>query len=270
MVALWGPKGAPGRSSIAIELAYSFERSGKNTILIDADPYGGDLLQLLGVIDESPTIVWASRLAAKGELKETALARGLRRAGMEGPVLLPGLSRPELRRDVSDFGWQRALGILRGHFETTVVDVGFDLEEALEESPLNEGGRNRLTLSVLREADSVVAICRGDPVGIKQFIRAYDRLVSIVSAERVKLVVNRVAPGHEAEIGRLLKAGVGKKPVAYLPDRPDDLFQAALKGRSVAETKPRSSLLGEVDRLAAALGAPVKAQGVLLKLGGRS
>ncbi len=38
LIAVWGPKGAPGRSSIAIELAYEIAAAGDTCLLIDENP----------------------------------------------------------------------------------------------------------------------------------------------------------------------------------------------------------------------------------------
>jgi len=92
IVAVWGPKGAPGRTRVAIEVAAEIAATTERTLLVDADPYGGDVLQLLGVIEELPTVVWAARAAARCDLATTVLP-ALRRAWDGGPVLLPGLPR---------------------------------------------------------------------------------------------------------------------------------------------------------------------------------
>ncbi|HEY7875359.1 MAG TPA: hypothetical protein VIG64_09580, partial [Actinomycetota bacterium] len=104
LLAIWGPKGARGRTSIAFELAAQLASTEPATLLVDADPYGGDLLQLAGVVDEVPTLVWAARMAAKHELDAATLTAQLRRVGKDGPVLLPGLPRADLWPEISEFG----------------------------------------------------------------------------------------------------------------------------------------------------------------------
>src|SRR5699024_5248760 len=53
-VVVWGPLGAPGRSTVAVKLAAEAAAPSRETTLFDADTYGPSLYQLLGVLDEAP------------------------------------------------------------------------------------------------------------------------------------------------------------------------------------------------------------------------
>jgi hypothetical protein len=66
---VWGPAGAPGRTTLAVGLAAELGR-GRRTILVDADPYGGAVAQQLGIVDEVSGLLAAVRLAAAGQLPE--------------------------------------------------------------------------------------------------------------------------------------------------------------------------------------------------------
>jgi len=54
VVAVWGPTGAPGRTTVAVGLASELAQLGRPTLLIDADVYGGVVAQVLGLLDEAP------------------------------------------------------------------------------------------------------------------------------------------------------------------------------------------------------------------------
>ena len=69
MVAVWGPAGAPGRTTVATGLAAVLATRGP-TMLVDADPYGGSVAQVLGVLDEVSGLLAAARLAGSGTLAE--------------------------------------------------------------------------------------------------------------------------------------------------------------------------------------------------------
>ena len=60
VVAVWGPAGAPGRTTVAIGVADEAARLGVSTLLADADPYGGTVAQTLGLLDESAGLALAS------------------------------------------------------------------------------------------------------------------------------------------------------------------------------------------------------------------
>ena len=68
VVAVWGPTGAPGRTTVATGLATESARTGVPTLLIDADVYGGVVASAFGLLDESPGLAGACRTAANGRL----------------------------------------------------------------------------------------------------------------------------------------------------------------------------------------------------------
>lgn len=267
-IAIWGPKGAPGRTTVAIEVASELAAQDRETLLLDGDPYGGDVLQLLGITEELPTVIWAARMASKDELDPARLMLDLRRAGSDGPIVLPGLPRAELWADVSDYGWRRLLTVTRATFQNTVCDIGGCIEPETG-AYATSGGRNRMAREVLDIADHVVAIARADPVGIKNFIWAYDELREVVDEERVVVVANRVRRGDERAIGDLLRNTIGKRPVAYIPDRPQELHRAVLSGEPVRVLSQGSDVSAAVRGLVAAIGGRPRPRGVLTRLAGR-
>lgn len=268
-IAVWGPKGAPGRSSLAIELAAELAAGEPNTLLVDADTYGGDLLQLLGVTEELPTVVWASRLAAKKELFSERLLTELRRIGDAGPVLLPGIPRAELWPEISDFGWKELLEVIQRTFAYTVVDVGFALEPNVTPYPEAGEGRNRTTRVAMKRADHVVAVVRGDPIGIKNFVWALEQVTELVDPDRILVVVNRVRPGEDHEVADILRRYTHKRPVCLVPDAPELFATAVAVGTSVRAGPGPAEIAAPMSALAAAVGGRVAPRGFLARLGGR-
>ena len=266
VIAVWGPKGAPGRSTVASELASEMAAVDARTALVDGDTYGGDLAQMLAVVEELPTIVWAAQAASEDRLDETALSAMLRRAGAGGPVLLPGINRSELWTDITKYGWSRLLETLESCFTFTVVDVGFGLEfdERLQHD------RDRLARHTVVSADHVVAVCRADPVGIKTFLWSYERLRELREPDDVFVVVNRVSPGDVDEVRYVLKKHLGKKPIVCLPERRSDARAAIERGVTIREVRPAGEFTSGMRDLASALGARVAPKGLLTRLGGRS
>lgn len=269
VIGVWGPKGAPGRTSIAIEIGVQLGLDQGHALLVDADTYGGDILQLVGITEELPTIVWASRMAAKDELTAGTLFTHLRRVGERGPVVLPGLPRSELWPELSEYGWGQLLQVARALFKHTVVDVGFCLESNATPYPGPSEGRNRIGRITIREADHVVAVCRADPVGIKHFLWSFDDLRALIDVDRVLIVANRVAPHSEREVGDVLRRHLGKRPVAYVPNRPTEFGRSVFSGIPLGESGTSSDVSAAMRAVSAALGGKVRTRGLLTTLGGR-
>lgn len=265
LIAVWGPKGAPGRSTIAIEIAAEIAATEPRTVLVDADTYGGDIAQMLAIVEEVPTIVWAAQAATEGTLDGKTLSTMLRRAGAGGPVLLPGINRSELWTDISSYGWSRLLEVLTASFAFTVVDVGFGIE--FDERMQHE--RDRVARQTIVAAGSVVAVCRADPVGIKSFLWSMERMKELRGLDDVYVVANKVAPGDTDEVGYVLRKHLGKRPFIYLPGRHEHARAAVDRGSAIRDLRPSGDIASGVRDLASALGARVRPRGLLTRLGGR-
>lgn len=262
VVAIWGPKGAPGRTTIALEIARQLAALDSGTILVDGDPYGGDVAQAAEIVDDIPTVVWAAQLAARQQLHAGRVVASLRRAGEAGPIVLPGVPRGDLWGEVSPYGWRQLIGAIKAMFVYSVFDTGFCLE-ASDHLPLAEDSdRNLMTRASLEHADRVVAVCRADEIGVKNFVWAFDALTSLVDPDIVSIVANRVAPGDEPSVAEVLRREVGKRPIAYLP------IQG--KPRRSRRASDRRALASGISTVVASIGGPVRPRGLLTSLAGRS
>ncbi len=236
LIAVWGPKGAPGRSSIALALSLEMARTDDSTILADLDLYGGDLLQMAMISEELPGLLWASRLAAKDEIDEAILFSELRRISPHGPVLLPGITRAELWPDVSPFGWSRLQSTLLGSFNNVVCDIGFCLEPS---ETFDRTGRNELARAVLSSASVAVACCRGDSIGVKRFLIAWEELTEVAPQAQIEVVVNRLTESPR-EVADLIQAATGHIPIALIPEGAKDLGKR-LRGLNATPSRAGAS-----------------------------
>ena len=69
-----GPTGAPGRTTVAVNLASEIAAAKTSTLLVDLDTYGGSVAQVLGP-RQAPGVAAACRAAEQGSLDVTGLAR---------------------------------------------------------------------------------------------------------------------------------------------------------------------------------------------------
>jgi MinD-like ATPase involved in chromosome partitioning or flagellar assembly len=262
VIAVWGCKGAPGRSTVAIECAFALSTGEPSTFLIDGDPFGGDLAQMLAV-EPGVGISWASQVMLDA-MGVSELESGLSRIGPNGPVLLSGISRPPLWQDVAHAGWRRLIPWARDRFTNVVVDTGATFRDEAEVGP----SRADLIETVLGNADIVLCVVRSDAIGVRNFFCAYPELERVVAADKIRIVLNMCDGTAARSMATLIRKNTG---VAVMSEIPANglVRQAHEQGRSVQEAFPSSDLAVAFRDLAAKLGGDVKPRGVLARLAGR-
>ena len=258
LVAVWGPTGAPGRTTVAVGLASELSALGWPTILVDADVYGGVIAQLLGLLDESPGLAAACRLANNGALDLPALA-GLARQLSPTLRVLGGIGRPDRWPELRPSALSVVLSLAGSLAAVTVVDCGFCLEQDEELSyDALAPRRNGATLAVLDQADTVVAVGTADPVGLQRLVRGLAELKQAVPGVQPTVVVNRLrasaVPGNaEAEVRAALSRYAGVDEVVFVPLDVAGLDAAVAAGRTLGEAVPGSPARQAIQALAAAL-----------------
>lgn len=256
-VAVWGPTGSPGRSTLAVELAVELARDGRRIGLVDADTHAPSIAMQLGLADEGPGFAAACRQSALGDLDSPELARISVPLGRTGVDVLTGINRPSRWPELSDSRVAGALEACREWVDCTVVDVGASLERDEEiVSDLDGPRRNAATLAALRSADLVVAVASGDPVGIARFLRAHADLRATVGATPIVVVTNRLRPatlGVDArgQVRRTLDRFGGIDDVWFVPFDARAVDAALLAAQPVSEVAPRSPFAAAVRRVVA-------------------
>ena len=258
LIAVWGPTGAPGRTTVAVGIADEAARLGVPALLVDADPYGGVIAQVLGLLDESPGLAAAARLDNQGALDVPALA-GLARSINPRLRVLTGITRadrwPELRPDSVRAVLERA----RSLAAITVVDCGFCLEQDEELAyDTMAPRRNGATLAVLEAADTVFTVGAADPIGVQRLVRGLAELAEVLPETVPRVLLNRlrsgVVPGDPArEIAAAMRRFAGVKQVETLPYDQAALDRALASGRTLGEAVPNSALRLALSALAGQL-----------------
>ncbi|KRC66477.1 hypothetical protein ASE12_17900 [Aeromicrobium sp. Root236] len=253
LIAVWGPAGAPGRSTVALGLASATAAHGTDTALVDADTYGGSLGQMLSVLDDVSGLVAACRAANAGRAVEVADHL----LGIDDHLrLLTGLPRADMWPQVRTGAFELVLSRLQSITELVVVDCGFSLETGTGHS----ANRNQTTLQVLDQADAIVAVGRPDPVGLARLVRGLHDLAEAVPGRVPTLVVNmtRTSLGwREREIDATLRRLTGVVPAAHLPFDQSGLDLAAVSGRAPREVAPSSPFVTRIEVLARTLVSQV-------------
>jgi MinD-like ATPase involved in chromosome partitioning or flagellar assembly len=257
VIAVWGPQGAPGRTTTALAVAGEIAAAGRSVVLVDADVHGGTVAATLGLLDEAPGFAAACRLAAAESLTEAELERVAQHhpsTRAPGFAVLTGISRPDRWPELAEGRVSAVLQACRAWRDHTVVDVSFNLEDDEEiSSDMFAPRRNAATHAVLRSADHVVAVVSADTVGLSRFFRSYVQLLEIVDPSRVSVLVNRVRPsagGWDAagQVRRTLFRFGSVEAAAFVPEDREALDAAVLAGATLRDIAPRSPALVEWSR----------------------
>jgi Flp pilus assembly CpaE family ATPase len=239
VVAVWGPTGAPGRTTVAIGIASAVAQAGHEVLLLDVDAYGGAVAQHLGVLDDASGLLAAVRAANTGQLdaeRLAALALGVH----DRLRVLTGLPRPDRWPEVRPVAFAELLDEAARGAPWSVLDLGFSLEaEPLDPFGSTAPQRNEMTLAALGRADEVVVVGAADPVSLARLARGLVELRALLPGVRPRVVVNRTRSSlgwSEREIQGMVEGFGTPLGVHFLPDDRAAADRALMTGRTLAES----------------------------------
>lgn len=262
VITVWGPHGAPGRSTLAVALAAELDRGGRDVCLIDADSHAPAVAQLLGVTGETPGLAGACRQVSHGRFDEAEYARLREHApgGDRGIGVLVGINRPARWPELTEERLGAVIDGVRMWSDHVVIDTAAPLERDEELiSDLDDAPRrNAATLTGLAAADRIVAVGAADPIGMARLVRALPDLRERAAGVPITVVANRVRASAlgvdpRGQIRRALDRFAGVEDLHMLPDDARAHDRALLRAEPVPRAAPRSAYVQAVRRLAAAL-----------------
>ena len=246
IVLVWGPHGAPGRSTVAASLAHGLAACG-GAILVDADVEAPSLVQLLGMPEDSSALAGAARLATHGRLDAESFRRILAPVGDE-LFLLGGLGRSGRWRELPPASMTEVWAQCRRAAAWTVVDVaGGPADDDVDDFTL-EPGRGAVTADLVSHADVILVVGGADPVGVRRLLQLLDEMgASMNPAGRVEVVINRVrasaaGPSPQQALREALARFGGLEDIVLLPDDAATADACLLQGCTVLEQAPASAL----------------------------
>ncbi len=268
VTAVWGPIGAPGVTTVAVNMAVESALFGYRTLLIDADTYGAAVAAHLGLLDETAAIAQACRTAEHRGIDADGLANFTERVTVQGAQLfvLTGLTRAERWPQLRAAAWLQVLEAARAGWDQVIIDCGFGLEEDEELSfDIPAPQRNATTLTAVATANTIVAVGTGDPVGFARFIKGLEHLTEIAQTTIVP-VINKVSAATSGVGPKRQLAGVWQRfgPSLQLEHfigwAPETTAAALLAGKTFAENAPKGQIRQAIASLASAcLSMPVTA-----------
>ena len=246
LLAVWGPMGAPGRTTVAIGVAEQCAEQGHRTLLVDADTYAPSVAMALGIVEEGSGLVAACRRAElAGPLPAAVVSARSVAEGWDVITGLPDADRwVDLRPAALDLLWEGC----RAAYDVTVVDVGFCLEA-------DDGGawsrpRNAAAVSAVRSADTVLAVADASAAGALRLAAAWPSLDRLRADAPVTVLRNR-ARGRDRAWEQAVGAGGVRAAIRPLPADDRGMATCWRTGRTPREAARRSPVrraLGELTR----------------------
>ncbi len=184
VLALFGGKGSPGRTTIATSLAVGLARQGQSVALVDADLTGGDVAAYLGLDPRANLFTLAHAARGQRTLSTPIVESELQSWGTETRLrVLVGIPRAAMAPAIEAAFLQSLLTCLRREYACTVVDLAAPRQGGVEES----------TRVVLAEAEKILIVCGGDLLGAWHCQQALVllRLALEDVQDRLWLVLNR-------------------------------------------------------------------------------
>jgi MinD superfamily P-loop ATPase len=257
VLAVWGPAGAPGRTTLAIAIAAELAAAGYSVALGDVDTHSASIAPSLGMLDEAPGFAAACRLAGADSLTRSELERiGQCYSGAGSSFwVLTGIGQPSRWPELSAPRVTATIEACRNWVDFTVLDTASSLEHDEEiSSDLFAPRRNAATIAALRAADSVVAVGAADPVGLSRFLRAHGDLSQLLETDVHTTVVNKlrasaVGFGPAAQVRQTLARFGGIDEAELIPYDRQAMDAALLTGTTLAEAAPRSAVRTAIRQL---------------------
>jgi MinD-like ATPase involved in chromosome partitioning or flagellar assembly len=248
VIAVWGPSGAPGRTTLAINIAAEIAAAGHTVVLADVDTYSASIAPRLGMLDEAPGFAAACRLAGSDSLNRSELERIAQRYNSPKGAfwVLTGLGRPSRWPELSTERVTRTIDALRHWVDYVVLDTGFNLESDEElSSDLLAPRRNAATVTALRMADHVVACGLADPIGMARFLRSWVDLAEVTTGRAVSVVINQVRASAlglnpRGQVLRTLKMLGNIDAAVLVPHDQVSLDTTVLTGHTLRDGAPKS------------------------------
>lgn len=173
IVTVWGTHGAPGRSTIAFNLAALAAQQGQQVCLIDADTYAPSLDALMALEDTGSGLAILCSDADRAQLDEKKAGAIMERVPLKNGTFdfLSGITSSSRWPEVRARAFAEVLEWLKHRYDLVICDVAAPIE--VDEELTFDGPaprRNAATLTALACADRVIVLGEADVIGLPRLI----------------------------------------------------------------------------------------------------
>ena len=253
-IAVWGPTGAPGRTTVATSLASLIAGRGLRVLLIDADARSGAIAPALGLLDEVPGFIASCRLADRDQLTASDLRRLVHRYDAESAScdVLSGVTSGRQYPEVTPDTISQVVDMAKTIWEVVIIDTGSDISAEGRE----RAGGEQVATTCLRISDEAFALCQATPVGVARFARVYEDAKALRGGRPFPVVLNAVDTSRrslsdEATLREALRRFASVTTVHILARDGSASRQAEMAGVAIVDCAPGSPFVAGLKTLAA-------------------
>ncbi len=240
LISVWGTNGSPGRTSVAINLAFNLARRNSATLLIDLDAVAPSIAASLGLVSEVPGISSVVHDAIKGRLNTESIEKNVIQVDRSLHVLT-GISNakrwPELRTE----GLLQVLKFCSGIYQNIVCDLSSVLPETTDSS-LNDIDifkRFDHIPKVIELAQKNIYVLSANPLSLIRASESLEALSEISPIEPLIIMnkLNNFCLGDEYEqtVNAILGRWTNPELIQRIPDKPEIFAKSWNQAESILD-----------------------------------
>jgi MinD-like ATPase involved in chromosome partitioning or flagellar assembly len=238
LINVWGINGSPGRTTTAINLAFSLANKNSPTLLIDLDAVAPSIAASLGIVSEVPGISSVIHDALKGKLNIQSFEKNVIEVN-SGLHVLTGITNPKRWPELRTEGLLQVLKQASQIYPNIVCDLSAVLPETLDPNLNNLDIFRRFDHipKVLELSSQLIFVLNANPLGLIRSSEYLEALSEIYKGEPL-IVLNRVnsfnlGAKYESTVEAILGRWTNPEQIQRIPDRPELFAGSWLKAESV-------------------------------------
>lgn len=236
MIAVHGPKGGVGTTTIAVNLAVTiYQQTGLRVVLVDGSLLSGDVAVAMNIANENSIADMVAHLRElDGDLLNDILLHH-----NSGIWVLPAPSELERAEVISGEETTAVFTALRQNYDVIVVDTASRPDEHL--------------LAALDIADAVLVVCTPEIASLKNAARFLALAHELgYGDEKLKLTINRLSSGGSIPL-KDIESNLRHKMAFGLPSDGLPVIEALNAGEPVVLMRPSARMSRQIHAVASEL-----------------
>ena len=226
LISVWGINGSPGRTTTAINLAFSLANKNSPTLLIDLDAVAPSVAASLGIVSEVPGISSVIHDALKGRLNIHSFEKNIIEVN-SGLNVLTGITNPKRWPELRTEGLIQVLKHASQIYPNIVCDLSAVLPETLDPNMNNLDIFRRFDhiTKVLELSSQLIFVLSANPLALIRSSESLEALSEIYKREPL-IVLNKVnnfnlGAKYETTVEAILGRWANPEQIQRIPDRPE-------------------------------------------------